>query len=137
MVSTACGACISIIVFTLTLIFGLIKLQHLLEHRNPQIVTRTVKVDEGARFSMADTNFMMAFAAARVANGLNEGLSDERYLKWIGTVVTREGVNTTRNRFYLHRCSDHEFSRFYQVENEFDARFIAKLQAEGHFYCVD
>ena len=86
---------------------------------------------------MADSDFMMAFAAVRVAKDFNEGLSDERYVKWMGTKVTREGVNVTRNRFYLHRCSDEEFSRFYQIENEVEARLIAKLQAEGHFYCVD
>ena len=37
----------------------------------------------------------------------------------------------------MHWCSEEEFTRFYEVDNENDAKEVAQLQAEGHFYCMN
>ena len=139
-VKTSCGAYTSTVVFILTLIFGLLKLQHLLERRNPQIVTRTVKADDDDSYSTADNDFMMAFAAVSEKNSTNmqvEGKSDERYLKWFLKRTTMQGGSVDTVVSQMHRCTDQEFYRFYSVDNENDAILVAKLHQQGHFYCVD
>ena len=50
MVNTRAGASVSIGILTLLLIFGLLKLQHLLERKNPIINANTTSVDAGATY---------------------------------------------------------------------------------------
>ena len=61
-VKTSCGACFSLVIFTLTLLFGMLKLQHLALHKNPSITTNTIPLEAGERFDIGSGDFMMAFA---------------------------------------------------------------------------
>ena len=49
-VTTSMGACASVVMIILTLLFALLKLKHLLGNTNPIIITNTVAVNEGEIF---------------------------------------------------------------------------------------
>ena len=49
-VKTSCGACTSMVIFTLTLLFGIIKMEHLALRKNPSITTNTSPLEAGERF---------------------------------------------------------------------------------------
>ena len=51
-VKTSCGACISMVIFILTLLFGMLKLQHLVVRKNPSIVTNKIPLEAGERFDI-------------------------------------------------------------------------------------
>ena len=67
-VKTSAGACASITIIILTFLFALIKLQHLVEKKNPTISTNESSLKEGERFDTGSDIFMMAFAAENVGN---------------------------------------------------------------------
>ena len=63
-------SCLSVVMLSITLLFGLLKLQHLLERKNPEIVTNEVAYepdDEEAKLDADDPEYMMAFA---ITNGI-------------------------------------------------------------------
>lgn len=63
-INTSCGACVSIMIFILTLIFALVKLEHLVERKNPSVTTNLSALEAGTRFNTNSNEFMMAFAAS-------------------------------------------------------------------------
>ena len=61
-VKTVCGACVSIGILCITLLFGILKLEHLITHKNPTISTYEIPLEAGERFSLDSDDFMIAFA---------------------------------------------------------------------------
>ena len=49
-------------VMMLTLAFGLIKLEHLLERKNPSITSNESETEADEEFSLTSDHFMMAFS---------------------------------------------------------------------------
>ena len=52
-VKTAVGSIFSICLLSLTFAFGLIKLQAMIDRKNPQITTNTVDLETGESYSLA------------------------------------------------------------------------------------
>ena len=73
-IKTFPGALITLTISLLTFIFGVMKIQHLLERKNPTINTNDEPLDEGTTYFLDNEEFMMAFAAERYDNF--NGLSD-------------------------------------------------------------
>ena len=61
-VKTSAGALASMVIIVLTFLFGLLKLQYLVERKNPSIVANTRNLAFGERFNTGSDDFMMAFA---------------------------------------------------------------------------
>ena len=80
-VKTSSGASASILIFMLTFIFALLKLQHLVLKKNPTIMTNTSDLAEGERFNMGSDSLMMAFAIENARDGVPR--SDPNYIKWM------------------------------------------------------
>ena len=78
-VKTTCGACISMIIFTLTFMFALLRLGHLQIRKNPLIAMHSNPLEEGERFNMDSEDFMMAFG---VLGKYSTPKNDTRYLRW-------------------------------------------------------
>ena len=47
----------------LTISFGLLKLQAMLDRKNPQIAINKIELEAGESYSLAADNFMIAFSA--------------------------------------------------------------------------
>ena len=62
-IKTHSGALISIVIFSLTLVYGLIKMQQLFERKNPVINTNVTPVAVGASYNVLQDEFYAAFAA--------------------------------------------------------------------------
>ena len=37
----------------------------------------------------------------------------------------------------MHKCSDHEYAKFYEPDNNNTKKKFEKLRNEGHIYCID
>ena len=61
-VKTSCGAIISIIIMTITGLFAILKFEHMLIKKNPNITSNTGPIDKTERFSLVQDHFMMAFS---------------------------------------------------------------------------
>lgn len=78
---TSCGACTTVIIMTITLTYAALKFQHLIERRNPSIITNVDSLPDDAVFNTASADgFMMAFTIADYTTG--ESKSDPRYIRW-------------------------------------------------------
>ena len=115
-VHTSVGALVSIIIMMLTLSFGLLKMQNLVNRKNPLLAANSEVLPYGETYSLASEEFMMAFALHKFAGAILD--FDARYVRWI--VRVWEDVAGERNEaFYpLHVCSEEEFSKFYTAESE-------------------
>ena len=81
-VNTAVGSMVSILVFTTTLLFGLLKLQHLIEKKNPTIMVVNSPLNANETFDTGSNDFMMAFAVSDFNELSDKMLSNPRYVRW-------------------------------------------------------
>ena len=88
-VKTWIGAMCSVIIMTLTVAFGLLKLQHLVEKKNPALVTNTEDLGEYASFKLDDDGFMMAFSLETITNQVLD--YDTRHVRWIARTWMLDG----------------------------------------------
>ena len=79
-VKTSFGACASILILVLTLLFALLKLQYLVEKKNPTISTNTSILDGSERFNTGSESFAMAFAFEKLGS---EYRIDNNYIRWM------------------------------------------------------
>ena len=110
-IPTLVGAITSIIIIILTLLFGMIKLEHLVQRKNPTINIHSEVLEEGTSQSMEADNLMIAFALER-ANS-NTDLDDNRFFKWYALDWNaNEGVFD--NKFFeMHQCTHKDLKKFY------------------------
>ena len=59
-VQTRLGIFCSLLIFILTFAFSLLKLQHLIERKNPDLTTNTEPLEGGEKFFLESDEFMMA-----------------------------------------------------------------------------
>ena len=106
---TILGSFLSIIIYSVTLMFALQKMKQLLEKHNPQIVIIEDDIDLDATFDTSDPNFMMAFAAETYSDEV--GKSDPRFLRWVTSfwIKDKDG-NFIEEEIPMHRCTDEEFA---------------------------
>ena len=80
-VRTSAGVVSSILVLLLTFLYALLKLEHMVERKNPSLTTNTTPVEEGEYYKITSDNFMAAFSIINKVTG--EPKSDPRYIRWI------------------------------------------------------
>ena len=93
-----------------TFSFSLLKLGHLIDHKNPIITTNEEKVDAEEIYSLGSEDFMMAFTLDKYEGGT---LYDPRYIKWVTKLWNKNAQEANDFKYYpLHRCTDDELSKF-------------------------
>ena len=108
-VKTSFGACISMVIFTVTLIFALLKLEHLYQRKNPSITTNKIPLEEGVSFSLDSDDFMIAFALTDYAK---KPKNNPRYTRWIvHSFQIVDGKKTMSNHF-LQLCTQDDMAKF-------------------------
>ena len=68
----------------LTMLFGLLKFQHLLERKNPLISTNNVPSDSSDEYNLEAEEFMMAFGLED--NNGTMLLHDLDQIKWVASI---------------------------------------------------
>ena len=63
LIKTWTGSLFSIVIMLLRFIFGLLKLDHLAQRKNPTVITSEEVLDEGSTYDITQDEFMVAFAA--------------------------------------------------------------------------
>ena len=114
-IKTWTGAISTLIIFMLLVLFGSMKLDHLLRRSNPIINTFWTPLDEQAKYEL-NHDFMGAYAAENTFTG--EGMSDERYLRWLTAVWDRVGTEFKITWYPMHRCTDEDFSKFHPAKTD-------------------
>ena len=82
MYKTSIGAISTILIMTVSLMFGIVKLEHLILKRNPNLTTNTEGLEESEVYDSTSDEFMLAFA---VTSNESRGKSvwDPRFFRWI------------------------------------------------------
>ena len=81
LVKTYTGASTSMLVLTLTFLFALLKLELLVERKNPSLTSNKSQLDIGERYNTGSEDFIMAFSAINLLT--KEAKSDPRYVRWL------------------------------------------------------
>ena len=81
MVRTKTGATCSMVIFMLTFAFGLLKLQALVDRKNPFVVSTTEDLEEGHKYPIGNDNFNIAFSIATADDKMLP--YNPRYVKWV------------------------------------------------------
>lgn len=106
-IKTSMGSLASILILMLTVMFGILKLEHLVLRKNPSLIISPKDLNEddfNDKYNTAENNFMMAFAAEDFLTG--RSLGDPRYIKWYVSFY-----NSTFFEFNeMHPCTDSEFA---------------------------
>ena len=134
-VKTYAGAIVSITIILLTLMFGLMKFQGMIIHKNPNIVSNEIQLEAGKIYATAQDEFMMAFAAESYSNG--NGISDPRYVRWITGYKIRIGTEWSVKYYPMYQCRDEDFTRFFTPDTKKTEIKVQRLREGGHFYCLD
>ena len=85
-VRTLTGGVISLSIVMLTILFGLLKLQHMLERKNPLISTNDVPSELSDEYDLEAEEFMMAFGLED-KNGTML-LHDYDQIKWVAGIFS-------------------------------------------------
>ena len=79
--NTTVGATTSILILMMTLMFALIKFDHLTHKRGPSILRNTEAIDDDVSVDFSRSDFMLAFGLENYTTG--KPFYDPRYVKWI------------------------------------------------------
>ena len=95
----------------LVIAFSILQLEALLNRKNPIILTHSTPLIEESAYSMANSDFMIAFAIEHWHSG---GKSDPKYIQWVvHREIFTDSFQTSAEWYQTHRCTDEEFERFY------------------------
>ena len=135
-VRTKLGAILTMIIVSLTLVFGLVKLQHLFAKKNPTINTNYESLpDDEAVFETNSDDLMLAVAAENYITGAP--LTDPRYIQWLTGIWTRIEDELVIEWYPMHKCNEREYERFNKVDNFANNRKKERLRNEDALYCID
>ena len=81
MYKTSLGAISTILIMTVTLMFGIVKFEHLILKRNPNLTTNKEGLEDGEVYDTTSDEFMMAFALT--SNGESKSVYNPRYFRWV------------------------------------------------------
>ena len=133
-VKTLCGACVTILIFILTLAFALVKIDHLAQRKNPSLVSNTSPLEASTKFSTNSDDFMVAFAATRKDG---KALHDPQYVRWLAKFRQKANGSESDTFKLLHPCTEEELTRLDPPENEKLAEETKMKQNGGHLFCID
>ena len=98
------------------MIFGLLKLQHLLSKHNPSVNSfiKRDALDETDVWQYDEQDeFMMAFAVTQFPE-VDIVKNDEFYVKWHADRIIQEDGVSTFSEIPMHKCTPEEMDRFYE-----------------------
>lgn len=93
-IKTKVGAFYSLMIMIVTLLYAALKLQHLLEHKNPEIMVHAEKRANN-HYRTSEDKFMLAVALENFYDPLS--IIDETYIQWIAKYSVR-GHNPSKTR---------------------------------------
>lgn len=106
-IKTSLGSLASIAILLLTVMFGILKLEHLILRKNPSLTISPKdlqKDDINYKYNTADKDFMMAVAAEDMYTG--KLVNDPRYIRWYVSFYNHISYDFIE----MHPCTDSEFA---------------------------
>lgn len=138
-VRTNCGGVVTSAILSVTLLFSIVKFQHLITKHNPAVTAYQDKNSWGTADMLRPgsiDDFMMAFAVTshREPRTVKH---DPSFVKWISYQRNVANGEETSNEVPLHKCTDEEYGRFAEPEDDDTVRQVEEIKASGGFMCVD
>ena len=135
-VKTICGGGFSVFILAVTFLFAWLKLVHLIEKKNPEIITNIEKdaFREGDNLDTTEDDFMMAFALEDFFRG---SLNDPRYIRWNARyVVAHSDGSFTTNYIPLHPCTESDLSNLKSMDKRTSDK-LKKMREKDGLFCLD
>ena len=136
-VKTLIGGIVSFVIMIVTFLFAAVKMQQLLEYKNPSIAIFNQEIEASVDNSYkVNEGFMIAFGLDTYGRGMK---NDERYVKWIARhqkATTGSPEDRDIKYFPVRYCTDADFDKFYEPSKSSEQR-IKKFRKNGGLYCID
>ena len=117
-IKTCFGGLVSIGVIFVTFLFAMVKLEHLMDRKNPNIAQYLLPIEEGDSFDMTSDQFQMAFAIENFNTDTSVTktvANDARFVQWYATVQKADSAGLeVYTRYLMHTCTAQEFAKFYE-----------------------
>ena len=127
-IQTIPGVIVSILIGLLTLSFGILKFEHLVRRKQPFINETSSPLIKGTSQKLSDENIMMAFSLENFYTGVPS--DNSRFNRWYAVTYTVEEGIWTSNYHLLDKCTEADFEKFYQAENEETKQKVETLKAQ-------
>ena len=101
-----------------TFIFGVHKLGHMLQRKNP-IITSTMElhaIEDSEHFRMSQGNFQMAFALRSF--DYSKSLSDAFFVKWVARIQKVKDQTPSYSFLPLHKCTEEDLESFNDMDDK-------------------
>ena len=111
-VHTMTGGVLSFAIFVVFIIYGSIKMIHLLSKHNPQ-VSQVLEMDVFTfedELELNDIDFRVAFSVEGYHS--REMKDDPRYVKWLVRFFTIEEGQEVETMIPFHKCTDEDWEKF-------------------------
>ena len=134
-IRTSLGGLLSLVIYTMTFLYSLMKIQHLFLRKNPAITTFTDPNAFGPeeRFSTGIDGFQIAIAADHFSEGVRK---DPRYLQFIARLYLDTRGTVTSKYFRMYPCTEEDFEKFYPVEKR-SKSMLDNYRKDGGLHCID
>ena len=134
-IRTKPGAIMTIMILSLTLLFGLMKLQHLFLRKNPLINTNSEPLADDAVFETNSSDLMIAVTAENYFTGA--GLSNPRYVRY-NTGIWKKINGVLETLWYpMHKCTAQDHKKFNKAVKIVNNEKMQRLRNEDHLFCID
>ena len=131
---TTVGSLGTILVFSLTLTYGLLQLQNMVNFKNPSIQERPIVVGLDEDYSLDEDGYMMAFSLEGPGNQIID--FDARLLRWVATTYERRNSTFSSKNYQLQPCTTDQFNQFYKAESEATESKVKELLERGSLFCL-
>ena len=134
-VSTVTGGIVTLFVAFLTIMFAILKLQHMLARKNPDISKFESDIfGDDHHFELDPrSNFQVAFGIENTISGFK---SDPKFIKFVVKVAKQiEGVYTSKY-YPMHACSEDDYSKFFPIESSKQIK-LDKMRDQSALFCLD
>ena len=133
---TITGGIVSLLVIVIIVLFGLLKLDHLLKKKNPSITKfdDSIGSDIVVKFDLDQgNNVQMAFALENLKSGLK---NDDRFFKFVTKRVHLIDGIYTATYYPMHQCTEADYATFYPIESKI-ANKVNKMKKMDALYCLN
>ena len=136
-VGSGMGLCCSVLVAIITLVYATVKMKHLVEGNNPQVMFS----EEHDRFETADDSFEYgsyntSWAFYVEDDHTQEEKSDPSLVEWTAYVSDKNSSGFYHTYFRMHRCDENDLKHFYPPSKHISSR-VSDLKERKVLWCIN
>ena len=136
-VSTRAGGLLTICIFTVVIMFAIIRFEHMMSKYNPNINDYYVDLEKGQDANLNEANFRIAFTVEDYY-APHQLKDDDRYVRWLFRVLGKKNGVYFENFIPYHKCTEADYSDFFKIEESAEKKLNEiKSDPSRDFLCLD